>query len=93
MVAGSYHSHILKNDSTLWGCGENTLGQLSDGTMKDRLAPVEVMSNVKSVDAGKWHSLILQTNGIVWTCGAMQSALCGGYGVTMVSGARIRLIP
>lgn len=37
------HSFALKNDGTLWAWGNNGVGQLGDGTLMDRLTPVQVL--------------------------------------------------
>ena len=70
-AAGGNHSLILKTDGTLWACGDNTYGQLGDGTTTNRSSPVQVKSiiNVQSVAAGYDYSLILKTDGTVWVCG------------------------
>ncbi len=39
--AGKNHSMIIKTDGTLWAVGQNQ-GQLGDGTIKDKLIPVEI---------------------------------------------------
>ena len=69
--AGGHHSLIIKTDGTLWACGDNTYGQLGDGTTINRSSPVQIvsMSNVQSVAAGSDHSLILKNDGMLWACG------------------------
>jgi alpha-tubulin suppressor-like RCC1 family protein len=70
-AAGGNHSLILKTDGTLWACGDNTYGQLGDGTTTSHSAPVQVKSiaNVQSVAAGYDYSLILKNDGTIWACG------------------------
>ncbi len=69
---GQYaHSLILKNDGTLWACGSNMSGRLGDGTNSNRLTPVQIMSEVKSMAVGESsHSLILKNDGTLWACGS-----------------------
>ena len=67
--AGKVSTAILKNDGTLWMCGDNTYGGLGDGTMVTRFTPVQVMSDVKAVDAGLYFSAILKNDGSLWVCG------------------------
>jgi alpha-tubulin suppressor-like RCC1 family protein len=59
-------------DGTVRAWGDNTFGQLGDGTVIDRLAPVQVgtLSDVASVAAGVRHALALRRDGSVWTWGA-----------------------
>ena len=70
--AGRDHTAILKTDGTLWMGGDNTYGQLGDGTNieKSCLKPVKVMENVQSVSAGSNHTAILKTDGTLWMCGS-----------------------
>ena len=42
MAAGYNHSLFLKSDGTLWAMGDNTFGELGDGTETQRNTPVSV---------------------------------------------------
>ncbi len=42
IAAGQNHSLFLKNDGTVWACGDNGLGQLGDGTGNNKSTPVQV---------------------------------------------------
>ncbi|MWV45973.1 hypothetical protein GRF59_20350 [Paenibacillus sp. HJL G12] len=66
-----YHALALKNDGTVWAWGLNNAGQVGDGTMEIRTAPVQVsgLSDVVAVSAGGYHSLALQKDGTVWAWG------------------------
>jgi alpha-tubulin suppressor-like RCC1 family protein len=83
IAAGSSYSFFLKADGTLWACGMNSSGQLGDGTRNDRPTPVQVMSDVQSMDAGVEsfgqyaHSLILKNDKTLWACGSNMSARLG----------------
>jgi alpha-tubulin suppressor-like RCC1 family protein len=68
-VSEQSHDLILKTDNTLWSCGNNNAGQLGDGTMVFRKSPVQVMTEVKSMDAGSDYSLILKADNTLWVCG------------------------
>ena len=68
----SYHSLILKNDSTLWGCGQNTYGQLGLGDSNNRYTFTQVTTNtddIKEIYCGAGHTLILENDGTLWGCG------------------------
>ncbi|SMB96533.1 Alpha-tubulin suppressor [Thermanaeromonas toyohensis ToBE] len=70
--AGTYHSLALKSDGTVWAWGQNSYGQLGDGTTTNRYTPVQVqgLSDVVAVAAGGGHSLALKSDGTVWAWGA-----------------------
>ena len=68
----SNHTLILKNDSTLWGCGNNSSGQLGLGDTANRLSFTIIGINtndIKSVYCGYGHTFILKNNGTLWGCG------------------------
>ena len=69
---GYYHTIILKNDGTLWGCGYNSGGRLGLGDEDNRTTFTIINSNpgnIKSVYCGSDYTLILQNNGTLWGCG------------------------
>ena len=68
----SYHSLILKNDGTLWGCGNNYYGNLGLGDNTNRTTFTQVTTNtdnIKSVYCGCNHTFILKNDGTLWGCG------------------------
>jgi len=52
----------VKKDGTVWAWGNNSLGELGDGTTTDRATPVRVkdLSGVKDIAAGYAHSLAVK---------------------------------
>ena len=73
----SYHSLILKNDGTLWGCGLNDYGQLGLGNTTNRTTFTQIITNtdnIKEVYCGYKHTLILKNDGTLWGTG------CNKYG-------------
>ena len=42
VAGGIYHSIGLKSDGTLWAWGDNSDGQLGDGTAVDKWVPVQI---------------------------------------------------
>lgn len=83
--SGFYHTFFLKGDSTLWACGDNSYGQLGDGTNRQQLIPVKILNGVKDVAAGANHTLILKYDGSVWACGDNQYGQLGLGNTTNVS--------
>ncbi len=72
ITAGGMHSLALKSDGSIWGVGDNEVGQLGDGTTTDKSNWASLMSSgsgVIQVAAGHTHSLALSTNGSVWAAG------------------------
>lgn len=73
--AGFFHNLALKNDGTVWAWGDNSAGQLGDGTTTNRSSPVQVgvgvsgFSNIIAVSAGEFHSAALKSDGTVWVWG------------------------
>jgi uncharacterized repeat protein (TIGR01451 family) len=60
--AGAGHSLAAKSNGTLWAWGDNTSGQLGDGTRTTRLMPVQTnFSGIIAVAAGTSHSLAIQS--------------------------------
>lgn len=71
IAGGLAYSLFLKNDGTVWACGQNGVGQLGDGTTTERHTPIQVSSltGITSITAGAYHSLFLKNDSTVWACG------------------------
>ena len=71
IAAGDYHSLALRNDGTVWACGANDYGQLGDGTLINRVSPVQVsgLYGITAIAAGQFYSLALGDDGTVWAWG------------------------
>ncbi|WP_229133402.1 RCC1 domain-containing protein [Bifidobacterium mizhiense] len=80
--AGSWHSLALGSDGNVYAWGYNSNGQLGDGTITERHAPVRVKTpdrktypdlpadfTYQQVSAGSWHSLALGSDGNVYAWG------------------------
>ncbi len=65
----SGHSLAVKTDGTLWAWGANDGGQLGDGTLVDKNAPLQIGSGYSAISAGGGFSLALKTNGALWAWG------------------------
>ena len=71
---------ILKNDGTLWACGQNNYGQLGLGDKTDRNTFTQIITNVndiKSVRYGSGHTFILKKDSTLWGCGTNANGQLG----------------
>jgi alpha-tubulin suppressor-like RCC1 family protein len=77
--AGGYHGCALKGDGTVWCWGDDTYGQLGDGTTGDadhhRLKAVRVrrgsghLSGVSAISGGERHTCARRGDGSAWCWG------------------------
>ncbi len=65
------HTLALKADGSVWAWGENSDGQLGDGTTINSATPVRVvgLSNVTAIAANGCHSVARTSDGRAWTWG------------------------
>lgn len=83
---------VLKKDGTLWAWGENTYGQLGDGTTINRTFPVQVkgISSVTDVAAANNYTVALKNDGTVWAWGYNRNGQLGdGTSVNKLSPVRV----
>ncbi len=70
---GSQHSLGVRTDGSVLAWGQNSSGQLGDGTTTSHPTPVQLsatsISSVSTVAAGDSFSLALKSDGTVWTWG------------------------
>jgi len=78
------HTMFVKNDGTLWGMGNNSSGQLGDGTTTDRPSPVQIATNVASVSAGggegamtDGHTMFVKNDDTLWGMGSNANGRLG----------------
>ena len=71
IAAGDTSSYALRSDGTVWAWGDNTFGQLGDGTTVARAAPIQVagLGRAVGIAAGFGHVLALKDDGTVWAWG------------------------
>ncbi len=71
MVSAQTQTSFLLKDGSLWSRGTNHFGQLGDGTVVDRAAPVKTMSlDVLSLPfVSGTSTMIEKTDGSLWVCG------------------------
>lgn len=71
VATGLFHAIALRSDGTVWTWGGNDSGQLGDGTISSRDAPMQVsgLAGVVAVAAGAEHSIAVKADGTIWTWG------------------------
>ena len=78
---GYYRTFILKNDGSIWSCGNNDRGQLGLGDATTRTTFTQVTTNinndVKLISCGDYHTFIIKNDGSVWSCGYNQYGQLG----------------
>lgn len=76
VAAGTGHTCVLKQDRTLWCWGDNTWGQLGDGTRMNSAHPVRVMSvpSAAQISAAKEHTCAVDQAGAAWCWGLVNGA-------------------
>jgi alpha-tubulin suppressor-like RCC1 family protein len=72
VAGGAQHTVVATPGGTVWTWGNNTNGQLGDGTTTAHKTPdaVSTISGVTAVAAGQAHTLALKSDGTVWAWGA-----------------------
>lgn len=71
LAAGDTHSLQVLNDGTVWAWGNNSSGQLGDGSNKTHTTAIHVegIQDVVAVAAGSSTSFALKNDGTVWAWG------------------------
>ena len=66
-----WHNLALSSDGRVFAWGNNSNGQLGDGTRSERNIPVNVegLEDIIDIGSGWQHSLALKSDGTVWTWG------------------------
>lgn len=71
VVRGYDHSMALSNSGAVWAWGDNSVGQIGDGTEEDRDIPVMIsgLSDIVMISAGSKSSYALDSQGNLWAWG------------------------
>ena len=70
-VVTTNHSGAIKNNGTLWTWGNNTVGQMGDGTLISKNVPTQIASSIvwQKVEVGIGHTIGLDSNGTLYSWG------------------------
>ena len=66
--AGAFHSCLLKQNGSLWTCGDNNFSQTGTGDTEPTVLQ-QVMTGVRSVAAGSYHNFVVSNDGAVYAWG------------------------
>jgi alpha-tubulin suppressor-like RCC1 family protein len=66
---GRAHTLALGTDGVLWGWGDNSFGQLGDGTQLQLLTRVQILTGVTAIATHESHNLALKADGTLWAWG------------------------
>jgi alpha-tubulin suppressor-like RCC1 family protein len=77
IATGGDHTVALMSDGTLWGCGQNSWGQLGDGTTTNRYWPLRIGDGFASIAAGAGFTLAVKADGTLWAWGYNQYGQLG----------------
>ncbi|MDR1767181.1 MAG: fibronectin type III domain-containing protein [Propionibacteriaceae bacterium] len=70
VAASTASAYAVKSDGTVWAWGDNSSGQLGDGTFTKRSKPVQAaVTGVASVSAGGSTAYALKSDGSLWAWG------------------------
>lgn len=71
LAGGVDDSLAVRSDGTVWAWGNNTYGELGNGTTTNSSTPVQVsgLTGATTVAAGYYHSLAVKSDGTVWAWG------------------------
>ncbi len=90
LSAGGRHTCAVKKDGSVWCWGDNTMGQLGDGTLEVRTAPVKVAAlagiDVVEVSGGIDHTCAFTAGGDVYCWG---DNTMGQLGVVDAEGVKL----
>ena len=67
---GGNHTVAIHIDGTLWAWGNNSDGEVGDGSANERISPVQIGAGKWiAISAGHSHSLAIKADGTLWSWG------------------------
>jgi alpha-tubulin suppressor-like RCC1 family protein len=86
---GASHAtmYAIKADGTVWSWGDNTFGQVGDGSTTDRCTPYQVLTGVVTGTASDYYSVyIVKADKTIWSWGNNGYGQLGRTGSTTAPG-------
>ena len=79
VAGGLSHTLAIDSEGNLWAWGDNRYGQLGDGTITDKIVPMQIKQGTKfkEISAGNFYSLAIDSEGNLWTWGSNDSGRLG----------------
>jgi len=69
LINNGMSMYTIQSDGSLWAWGDNSQGQLGDGTRQNRYSPVFIMDGVTSLDAQGTSVIAIRADGSAWAWG------------------------
>ena len=69
IIAGEYHTFVIKENNESWGFGNNDEGQLGIEDKYVVFTPKLIMKDVREIDTNETHTLFIKTDDTLWGCG------------------------
>ncbi len=88
--SGNQHVLALTNDGHIWAWGDNSAGQLGDGSYIDRPSPVQsIINSVSSIAGGGAHSLatFIPQTPMPPVIDSINDNICGGLSLAFTAGS------
>lgn len=69
---GGGYSLAIDEEGNLWVWGDNTYGQLGDGTKVEKLNPIQINLdiNIKAIETETSSSIVIDENNTLWQTGS-----------------------
>ena len=78
IAAGADHTVAIRSDGTLWAWGDDTYGELGNGTNAAEFVPTQIgTATWSAVAAGTAFTIALRSDGTLWAWGLNSSAQLG----------------
>jgi alpha-tubulin suppressor-like RCC1 family protein len=96
IMGGEMHNVAIKSDGTVWSWGQNTYGQLGDGTTNDAWTPIQTglgavppLTSVIKLGGRPYFTLAVKSDGSVWAWGMNRYGQMGNGTVNPLPGPQV----